>query len=107
MDSTNVANTQSFTETSDIISNVNNYEEIAEGQSELSEEDIEQMLLTKIALFRMNLQVKHHVPSRVVQVVISEISELVSKNTDAIKNRVSRMLSDYDIANELVENIIL
>ena len=28
-----------------------------------------------------------------------------SENTEAIKNRVSRMLSEYDVANDLAENI--
>jgi hypothetical protein len=37
VDSTNIANAQSFTETSDIIGNLSNYEEIVEGQSELSD----------------------------------------------------------------------
>lgn len=47
-------------------------------------QELERLLLNKLAFFTLNLQVKHHVPASVVQAIITELSVIVSENADAV-----------------------
>ena len=77
------------------------------GQTGLSDKEVESLLLDKLALFTMNMQAKHHVPSSVVQAVLSELSELIAENTEAVHSKISSLLKSSAVYQNAVAGIYL
>jgi hypothetical protein len=74
--------------------------------SPLTNNEMENLLLEKVALFTMKMQVKHHVPSSVVQTIITELNDLVAVNTDAVCDKISKMVSDGRLSQDLANDVI-
>ena len=72
----------------------------------LSAQELEKLLLNKLALFTLNLQVKHHVPASVVQAIITELSVIVSENADAVQRSTIKILTDAQVNSHVAEDII-
>jgi hypothetical protein len=79
-----------------------------ETECKLSDADMENLLLKKLALFTLNLQVKHHVASSIVQVIISEFGDLLFTNMNAVNDKILSLISCItppDTADSVIQAI--
>ena len=75
------------------------------GLPKLSETEMEQLLIRKIAVFVMKLQAKHHVPSSTVQLMLLEFCDVFNHNLSTILEKVSKILSDGNVEDTIVQKV--
>jgi hypothetical protein len=64
------------------------------------------LLRTKLALFTLNMQAKHHPPSSKVQGIIAEMEELVMADIEAVQVKVTKLLADNQVPQSLAHDVI-
>jgi hypothetical protein len=73
--------------------------------SELSELDMEKLLVKKLEIFSMNLLAKHHVLSSTVQTVMSETYDLLNHSMSFMLDKIESVLANASVAQQVISSV--